>query len=100
MKRRLGDGETFHFSEHSGEFAIQYKSPDLSKLIQNNKRLQEEDHHMKDEFRLCARIPVMVAQEWKIKFGIDINKKEDMKAVKKLLNSPDYKYLKTTSRVI
>jgi len=42
----------------------------------------------------------MVAQEWKIKFGIDINKKQDMKAIKKLLNSPDYKYLKTTSRVI
>jgi hypothetical protein len=37
MKRRLGDGETFHFSEHSGEFAIQYKSPDLSKLYKTIK---------------------------------------------------------------
>ena len=54
MKRRLGDGETFHFSEHSGEFAIQYKSPDLSKLIQNNKEVYVPINH--NTFRVLSNI--------------------------------------------
>ena len=63
MKRKLGDGQTFLFSEHSGEYAINHKSQDLTKLLDQNKRLHAQ-------------------------------------AVRKLLNSPDYRYLKTTKRII
>ena len=100
MKRKLGDGQTFLFSEHSGEYAINHKSQDLTKLLDQNKRLQQEDHSIKDEFRLSARIPVGIYYEWKNKFGVDLYNKNHKDAVRKLLNSPDYRYLKTTSRVI
>jgi len=49
MKRKLGNGQTFLFSEHSGQWAINHRSPDLTKLLDSNKRLQQEDHHIKDE---------------------------------------------------
>ena len=100
MKRKLGDGQTFLFSEHSGEYAINHKSQDLTKLLDQNKRLQQEDHHIKDELRLSARIPVTIYYEWKNKFGVDLYDKNHAQAVRKLLNSPDYRYLKTTKRTI
>jgi len=62
--------------------------------------LQQEDHSIRDEFRLSARIPVTIYYEWKEKFGVDLYDKNHKEAVRKLLNSPDYRYLKTTSRVI
>jgi|TARA_R100001369_G_scaffold55770_1_gene82574 hypothetical protein len=100
MSRRLGDGQTFHFHSADGTGAIQHKSEDLTKLLDQNKRLQQEDHHIKDELRLSARIPVTIYYEWKNKFGVDLYDKNHAPAVRKLLNSPDYRYLKTTSRVI
>ena len=100
MKRKLGDGQTFLFSEHSGEYAINHKAQDLTKLLDQNKRLQQEDHHIKDELRLSARIPVTIYYEWKNKFGVDLYDKNHAQAVRKLLNSPDYRYLKTTKRII
>ena len=100
MKRKLGDGQTFLFSEHSGEYAINHKSQDLTKLLDQNKRLQQEDHHIKDELRLSARIPLTIYYEWKNKFGVDLYDKNHAQAVRKLLNSPDYRYLKTTKRII
>ena len=100
MSRKLGDGQTFHFHSADGTSAIQHKSEDLTKLLDQNKRLQQEDHHIKDELRLSARIPVTIYYEWKNKFGVDLYDKNHAPTVRKLLNSPDYRYLKTTSRVI
>jgi len=100
MSRRLGDGQTFHFHSADGTSAIQHKSEDLTKLLDQNKRLQQEDHHIKDELRLSARIPVTIYYEWKNKFGVDLYDKNHAPAVRKLLNSPDYRYLKTTKRII
>ena len=100
MSRKLGDGQTFHFHSADGTSAIQHKSEDLTKLLDQNKRLQQEDHHIKDELRLSARIPVTIYYEWKNKFGVNLYDKNHAPAVRKLLNSPDYRYLKTTSRVI
>jgi hypothetical protein len=45
---------------------------------------------------LGAIIPNGVILEW-LKLGIDINKKEDMPKIKKLLNG-EYSYLKTTPK--
>ena len=100
MSRKLGDGQTFHFHSADGTGAIRHKSEYLTKLLDQNKRLQQEDHHIKDELRLSARIPVTIYYEWKNKFGVDLYDKNHAPAVRKLLNSPDYRYLKTTSRVI
>ena len=99
MIRKLANGQVFHWHEPTQEMAIEHIQ-DIKPLIDSNKRLRDEDHRITDNFRLSARIPMTVVYEWKNKIGVDINNKNHMKAVKKLLNSPDYRYLKTTNRVI
>ena len=99
MKKKIGDNQIFHYHNPTGEFAIEHIE-NIQPLIDQNKKLQNEDHSVRDEFRLSARIPMTVVYEWKNTFGVDIYNKNHAQAVKKLLNSPDYRYLKTTNRTI
>jgi len=99
MKRKIGHNQIFHYHNPTGEFAIE-NIEDIQPLLDSNKKLQNEDHSIRDEFRLSARIPMTVVYEWKRLFGVDVYKKDHAQAVKKLLNSPDYRYLKTTNRRI
>lgn len=99
MKRKIGHNQIFHYHNPTGEFAIEHIE-NIQPLIDSNKKLQNEDHSIRDEFRLSARIPMTVYYEWKRKFGVDLYNKNHSQAVKKLLNSPDYRYLKTTNRRI
>ena len=99
MSRKLSDNQIFHFHEPTKEMAIEHIE-DIQPLIESNKKLQQEDHFIKDDFRLSARIPMTVYYEWKNKFGVDIFNPDHKEAVKKLINSPDYRYLKTTNRRI
>ena len=99
MKRKIGHNQIFHYHNPTGEFAIEHIE-DIQPLIDSNKKLQNEDHHKADEFRLSARIPMTVVYEWKRLFGVDLFNKDHKEAVKKLINSPDYRYLKTTNRRI
>tara|TARA_R100001460_G_scaffold22884_4_gene46482 strand:+ start:286 stop:585 length:300 start_codon:yes stop_codon:yes gene_type:complete len=99
MKRKLADGQIFHWHEPTKEMAIEHVE-NLQPLIDSNKKLQQEDHHISDEFRLSARIPMTVYYEWKNKFGVDMFNPNHKDGVRKLINSPEYRYLKTTSRII
>ena len=99
MKRKLGDGQIFHWHEPTKEMAIEHIE-NIQPLIDSNKKLQQEDHHIKDDFRLSARIPMTVYYEWKSKYGVDMFDPNHKEGVKKLINSPEYRYLKTTNRRI
>lgn len=47
-----------------------------------------------------ARIPVGVQYEWKRRYGVDIYNKHQQKEVRKLLNDPEWAYLRSnTGRV-
>tara|TARA_R100000231_G_scaffold99203_1_gene73986 strand:+ start:70 stop:369 length:300 start_codon:yes stop_codon:yes gene_type:complete len=99
MKRKLDDGQIFHWHEPTKEMAIEHIQ-DIKPLIDSNKRLQQEDHHIADDFRLSARIPMTVYYEWKSKYGVDLFNPNHKDGVRKLINSPEYRYLKTTNRRI
>src|ERR1700740_201125 len=43
--------------------------------------------------RRRARIPMGVAMEWRTKYGVDVFKKDHAPAVRRLLNSNEYRYL-------
>lgn len=65
---------------------------DASEVIERNKQI--EGHGMGKEMRLAASIPSIIQHEWLVKHGVrfwDPNHKE---AVKRLLNSSDYRYLR------
>ena len=99
MRRKLEDGHIFHWQEPTKEMAIEHIQ-DIKPLIDSNKKLQQEDHHIADDFRLSARIPMTVYYEWKNKYGGDMFDPNHKEGVKKLINSPEYRYLKTTNRRI
>ena len=99
MKRKIDSNQIFHFHEPTKEFAIEHIQ-DNQPLVDSNKNLQENDHLMSDELRLSARIPMTVYYEWKSKFGVDVFNPNHKEGVKKLLNSADYRYLKTTKRIL
>tara|TARA_R100000008_G_scaffold85216_1_gene74579 strand:- start:295 stop:594 length:300 start_codon:yes stop_codon:yes gene_type:complete len=99
MKRKIDNNQIFHFHEPTKEFAIEHIQ-DIQPLVDSNKNLQENDHLMRDELRLSARIPMTVYYEWKNKFGVDVFNPDHKEGVKKLLNSADYRYLKTTKRIL
>ena len=99
MKKKIDKNQIFHYHNPTGEFAIEHIE-DIQPLIDSNKKLQQEDHHRADEFRLSARIPMTVVYEWKRTYGVDLFNKDHKEGVRKLLNSPEYKYLKTTNRRI
>ena len=99
MKRKIDSNQIFHFHEPTKEFAIEHIQ-DIQPLVDSNKNLQENDHLMRDELRLSARIPLTVYYEWKNKFGVDVFNPDHKEGVKRLLNSADYRYLKTTKRIL
>ena len=70
---------------------------DVSAALEANKRARAnaEGHRMGDMVRV-ASIPSIVAIEW-MKEGINVMapNREDLKRIKKKLNSPDYAYLRT-----
>ena len=99
MKRKIDSNQIFHFHEPTKEFAIEHIQ-DIQPLVDSNKNLQDNDHLMSDELRLSARIPMTVYYEWKSKFGVDVFNPNHKEGVKKLLNSADYRYLKTTKRIL
>tara|TARA_B100000579_G_C22406536_1_gene654335 strand:+ start:102 stop:407 length:306 start_codon:yes stop_codon:yes gene_type:complete len=99
FKVKLDHNQIFHFHKPTGEFAIEH-TQNIQPLIDSNKKLQEEDHYNRDDFRLAARIPEIVYHEWKNKYGVDMFNPDHKEGVKKLLNGHEYRYLKTTKRVI
>lgn len=75
------------------------------KLIDQNKR---EANHVNTgkmgDFEKVASIPIQVMYEWLTKFGVDAWKysscEETRKKVNRLLNDPDYRYLKVRNIII
>ncbi len=92
-----------HYDETTGETHIEHKQ-DISAQIELNKALHNTDYQkkgIKEEWMHAAHIPDIIQIQWMRKYGIkDIHSPEYWPLVRKLLNSADYKYLKTgTARI-
>lgn len=96
-----GTKEIFE-GEGNGKFKI-YTEQDCEKIVRFNKACQNEptlkQNGIKNDFYHFARVPNTVLVEWKTKYGIDWNRKEDLPRIEKLLKSPDYKYLRTVDKI-
>lgn len=53
----------------------------------------------KDDMYHFASVPLTVLLDWKTKYGIDWNNKDDLPKIEKLLMSNEYKYLRTVDRI-
>lgn len=107
MRRLIGHDpitgiDTFH--EHNAqtdETTIIHSGDSEPYLEQNKARSNDEDFSargIKDGLWLYASIPPAVQVKWLIEHGVDIYKKEHGPQISRLLEDPQYKYLKATTK--
>ena len=92
-----------HYDDVTGETHISYKQ-DIQAQIDLNKARHNTDYQkkgIKEEWMHAAHIPDIIQIQWMHKYGItDIHSEEHWPLVRKLLNSAEWKYLKTgTARI-
>lgn len=82
-----------------GEFALHYVQ-DVEPLLEHNKALQGESIDRKSEFRHYASVPITVQYKWIKEYGVDPLAPEHQDLLARLLNSSEYRYLKTQEVII
>lgn len=106
MAKRLLDYDplsgisTFHHYDHDSKQTIIEYVQDASPYLERNKAAQLQDNakqQIKNNWWHVASIPVGVQYKWMTQHGVNVWDKNHRKAVFRLLNDPDYRYLKTTT---
>jgi len=91
---------TFQYNHDNDTFTIGHHQ-DVSNVLESNKwALVDLDQHKKAakaEWAHYAKIPEIVILEWKAKYGVDFMNANHWPQVMKLINDPDYRYLKRTT---
>lgn len=100
LLERHADGgvEFFHFDEMTQTAAIQYTA-DVEPVIDWNKAKLNDGSggwSPSRDFRHVARIPLWVVVEWINKYGVDPTAKGNEALLKRLLNDPDNRWLRTS----
>ena len=93
-------GMTVTFQVKDDNVVITHKQ-DATPIIEDNKwALLDIDTHRKqakNDWAHYAKIPEIVQMEWKVKYGVDFMDSNHWPKVLKLLEDPEYKYLKRTT---
>lgn len=63
-------------------------------ILDRNKSSQADGFDKRSDMWHAAHIPVGVMYEWLTKYGVDAWNPQHIDGVKRLLNSPDYRYLR------
>ena len=84
-------------------FTITYEQ-DVEPITDHNKAAANEGkwgrNPDKSEFRQVAQIPIVVQMDWLTKKGIDVYNRDHWPAVKRMLNSNEWRYLRTNEVII
>ena len=85
---------------------VVHREQDVSAILDANKAIANDESiwkkGVKNDWAHYAQIPNIVLEKWLNEHGVDAWKKENWEKngpVWKLLNSPEYRYLKTTTKV-
>lgn len=92
--------QLFHYDHAANNVVIEYRQDVEPILEQNKEAYLDTDKHKrqaKAEWAHYATIPDVVQMEWAIKHGVHFWDKNHDAGWWKLLNSPDYAYLRRTT---
>lgn len=95
------DGVDVIFHDDGKKFVIEHKQ-DVEPILERNKRERNEFRSYREaefgafETAKYASIPAVVIIDWKERFGIDVFNPDHADAVKKKLNDPEWRHLRTT----
>ena len=94
--------EVYHEYNASAHTTTITHEQDVQPLIDRNIMSANDDdktkHGIKNDWWKYASIPNIIAMKWKQEKGVDIFNRDHQKAMFKLLNDPEYKFLKATSK--
>lgn len=83
--------------------AVIYSEQDVSPILELNKAMQNEPETwkqgVKNSWAMYAQIPNIVIEKWLNEHGVNVYDKDHRKKVFQLLNQPEYRYLKTTTKI-
>ncbi len=97
-----GEACLFHDNQ-DGTFAIEnlQSRAVIDAMMDGNKEMANDNDFskqgIKKDWWKYATIPNVLILKWKNELGVDIFNKDDKKKMFALLNSPEYRFLKTTS---
>jgi hypothetical protein len=93
---------TFEYDHATDETTIG-REQDVSFLLDMNRAMANDEYISKEGIKNgwwhYAQIPNIVIEKWLNEHGVDLYNKDHQKAVFKLLNQPEYRYLKTTTKM-
>lgn len=107
MKRLLEHdqhrGLTINYVGHGdGTFSLEYVQ-DVEPLLDENKAKQSagREYYARDkDMWKVASVPVTVQYEWIRRYGVDPLKPENEKLLARLLNDPEWRYLRTSEVIV
>lgn len=79
--------------DNGGTWQFRYEQ-DASPILDYNKEMQAESFDKRSEMWHAAKIPTTVIYEWMVKYGVNLWDKNHKEGVRRLLNHPDYRYLR------
>jgi hypothetical protein len=85
--------------DHDEDKVVLKNTQDVQPILEMNKKEMAGDSpygpQNNPNMRKVASIPLVIIEKWKRELGIDIMDKNDMPKIKKLLNDPEYRWLRT-----
>jgi len=93
---------TFDY-DHATDTTILGSEQDVSLLLEVNKQLQNSDSYTKKGMQAdwwhYASYPAIIIEKWLTEYGVNVFDKDHQKKVFELTNRPEYRYLKTTTKM-
>lgn len=96
-------GMTTYFDyDETNDTTIIHREQDVTPILEMNKAMQNDGdvwkEGVKNSWAHYAQIPNIVIEKWLNEKGVNVYNKDHQKAVFRLLNDPEYRYLKTTTK--
>lgn len=93
--------QIFHeYSEADDTSVYHYRAHGASQVLDRNRAEAADATGPMGDMVKVASIPVGVIYEWIAKYGVNLYRKDHADGVKRLLNDPDYRWLKCRNIII
>jgi len=88
--------QRFDVDPMTGDLIV-HRGADVEPILEHNKALATsgDGYTPSREMRRAASIPLAIVEKWKNELGVDVLNPDHMPAVRRLLNSSEYAFLRT-----